>query len=165
MKKLLSILAALGVCSMFAVSNAQAGGVGGHSFNAAKNYSKMLRNNRHGIQKRHHRGKKVIYKKIVKTKYKHGKKIVIVKVIKKVLPRRHLKKFVFKGKKQRRCRPSSYKFTKHHKRPRHKKPGCRKCGGGQPNTAFKRHKKPGGGIMTQNRKRPGGMTNRSRRRG
>lgn len=162
MKKLLSILAAMGVCTMFAAGNAQAGGIGNHSFNAAKNYSKMLRNNRHGIQKRHHRGKKVVYKKIVKTKYKHGKKIIIVKVIKKVLPRRHTKRFVFKGKK-RRCRPSSYKFAKRHKRPHHNKPRCRKCGnGGQP-AANSRRNKHGGGI-SQNRRHPGGQNNRSRRR-
>ncbi len=167
MKKLFSILAAIGVIAMFTASNAQAGGIGGHSYNSASSYSKMLRHKRHGYKQRHHRGKKVVYKKVVKTKYKHGKKIIIVKIIKKVKPRRHGKRFVFKGNKQtRRCRPSSYKFVKHHKRPKHNKPkGCHSCGGNNipQNNVSRRGGKKFGVGMTQNRRPQGGISRRGRR--
>lgn len=137
MKKLLTLIAALGVMSMFAISNAQAGGVGGPGFNKAGSYSKMLRHNRHG--NRGHHGKKIIIKKVVKVFYKHGKKIIIVKTIKKIKKRRHGhkrhhgKRWLVKGHRaQRPCRPHNYRIVKHKGPKRHKARKGPKGPGGQP---------------------------------
>lgn len=158
MKKLLTLIAALGVMSMFAISNAQAGGVGGHGFNKASSYSKMLRHSRRSKFGGHHRhGKKLIIKKVKKVIYKHGKKIVIIKVIKKYKKRRHGhkrhhgKRWVFKGHRaQRPCRPHSYRIVKHKGPKGHKGP--------------RGPRGPMGPVVRKGSKGPGGQPRQNRRR-